>query len=156
MKRWLLLVGRLILGGIFLYAGYLKASEPWLNFAVSLNTWKVLPEDMLEPFARTLPWVEIVLGVATISGLLARWFSLAATALLTFFMGLGVWAYATGRQVDCGCFGSGGGELGPKWFAEHGVMVALGLLVTGGYFLANRAAAPEAAPVSILDAVPAD
>lgn len=147
MKRGLLIAGRVILGGIFLYAGYAKLREPWLQFAVSLDTWKILPETALEPFAKTLPWVEVVLGLATISGVLARWFSLIATALLTFFLGLGVWAYATGRQVDCGCFGSGGGQLDARWFTEHGLMVALGLGVTVGAFLIRpTSAAPQPDP----------
>jgi uncharacterized membrane protein YphA (DoxX/SURF4 family) len=158
MKRWLLLIGRLGLGGIFLYAGYVKGiQEPWLQFAVSLETWKLLPETWLEPVARTLPWVEMALGLATISGFLARWFSLILTGMLGFFVGLGAWAYATGRQVDCGCFGSGGGGLGPTWFAEHAAMLTLGLAVTIGYFMAAHKRTPafgmrpgsEAAPGAV-------
>jgi len=138
MKRWLLLIGRLVLGGIFLYAGYVKGiQEPWPNFAVSLDSWKLVPETWLEPIARTLPWVEMALGLATISGLLARWFSGILTAMLGFFLGLGVWGYATGRHPDCGCFGSGSSAgLDAKWFSEHGAMLALGLAVTIGYWMA--------------------
>jgi hypothetical protein len=40
--------------------------------------------------------------------------------------------------VDCGCFGSGGGGIDAKWFAEHAAMLALGLAVTAGEFLKAR------------------
>lgn len=148
-----LLVGRLALGGIFLYAGYVKGiQEPWPNFAASLYTWKLLPDTWLEPVARILPWIEMTLGLATISGILARWFSSILAAMLAFFLGLGVWGYATGRKPDCGCFGAGSSEggLDAKWFSEHAAMLALGLAVSIGYWMLARRRAPvfELEPVS--------
>ncbi len=140
MWRWILLIGRLGLGGIFLYAGYVKGiQQPWPNFAISVESWKLVPETWLEPIARILPWIEMTLGLATIIGVLARWFSLSLTAMLTFFLGLGIWGYATGKHPDCGCFGTGSSEgLDFKWFSEHVAMLALGVFVTAGYFLAAK------------------
>jgi uncharacterized membrane protein YphA (DoxX/SURF4 family) len=135
----LLILGRLILAGIFLYAGYEKARAPWLQFAISIESFKVVPETWLEPLARLLPWCEIALGIALLSGLLARWFSLIATLLLGLFLSVGIRAFAKGLQVDCGCFGAGtNGGIDAKWFAEHGAMVALGLAVTIGAFAIAR------------------
>ena len=139
MKRWLLIAGRLTLAGIFLYAGYEKFRAPWLQFAISVDSFKAVPDSWIEPIARTLPICEILLGVALLSSLLARWFSLIATLLLTLFLSVGIRAYAKGLQVDCGCFGAGKSEgIDAKWFAEHGAMVALALAVTVGYFLMAR------------------
>ena len=42
----LLLAGRLIVAGIFLYSGYAKLSEPWLQFVVSLESFKLLPDTV--------------------------------------------------------------------------------------------------------------
>jgi uncharacterized membrane protein YphA (DoxX/SURF4 family) len=137
-KRWLLIAGRLIIAVIFLYAGYEKVREPWLQFAVSIETFKVVPETWLEPIARILPWCEIALAIALITGIFSRWFSLIATLLLTFFLGIGIRAYAKGLTVDCGCFGAGGGGIDARWFAEHVAMLALGLAVTAGEFLRSR------------------
>lgn len=133
--RGLLIAGRLAIAGIFLYSGYSKLSEPWLQFAVSLESFKVLPENMLEPIARTMPWLEVALGAALLSGILARWFALIASLVLAVFVGAAARAYAMGLVVDCGCFGSGGAPLGPTWFAEHGAMLALAMAVTAGAFL---------------------
>jgi uncharacterized membrane protein YphA (DoxX/SURF4 family) len=144
MKRGLIIIGRLILAGIFLYAAYAKLKEPWLQFAVSIDSFKLVPENWLEPLARTLPWCELALGIALLSGILIRWSALIATLLLSTFFGAAARAYAMGLTPDCGCFGAGGGDmLGPKWFIEHGAMVLLALAVSVGGFLMARAPVPE-------------
>ena len=139
MKRWLLFAGRLTIAGIFLYAGYEKVREPWIQFAVSVDSFKAVPESWIQPIARTLPWSEIALAIALLSGIMARWFSLIATLLLGLFLSVGIRAYALGLAVDCGCFGAGhSGAIDATWFAEHVAMFALGLAVTIGYFLMAR------------------
>jgi uncharacterized membrane protein YphA (DoxX/SURF4 family) len=145
MKRGLLIAGRLIIAGIFLYAGYEKFREPWIQFAVSVAEFKAVPDSWIQPIARTLPLAEIALGIALISGILARWFSLVATLLLLLFLGVGIRAYALGLAVDCGCFGAGkSGGIDAMWFVEHGAMVALALAVTIGAFVQARGPKPFA------------
>jgi uncharacterized membrane protein YphA (DoxX/SURF4 family) len=134
MKRVFLLIGQVILAGIFIYAGYAKLREPWLQFAVSLSSFKLLPDGALEPLARFLPWAELVLGIAILSGVLLRWSALVATLVLTLFFAVLIRSYAIGLQVDCGCFGSGEAALGPMRLAEEAGMLALALAVTLGAF----------------------
>jgi len=134
--RILLTLGRVIVAGIFIYAGYAKLREPYLQFEISLESFKILPEWTLEPIARTMPWLEVALGVALLTGILARWFALIASLMLATFVGAAARAYSMGLVVDCGCFGSGSDEpLGAKWFVEHGGMLALAVAVTVGAFL---------------------
>jgi uncharacterized membrane protein YphA (DoxX/SURF4 family) len=128
VRRGLLLLGRLILAGIFLAAGYFKLREPWLQFAVSINSLKIVPDNLLEPMARTLPWFELGLGLVVLSGVWLRWSATVATLLLGAFFSVLVRSYAMGLQVDCGCFGSGE-PLGPKTLARDGAMLALSLCV---------------------------
>jgi len=142
MKRWLLIAGRLGIAVIFLYAGIAKVREPWLQFAVSIESFKIVPESWLEPIARILPWCEIALGVVLLlPGILARWVSLILTGMLAWFLFIGIRAYAKGLAVDCGCFGAGGGAIDAKWFVEHAAMLALGFAVTAGEFLKARSRA---------------
>lgn len=143
MKRWLLIAGRLGIAVIFIYAGIAKVREPWLQFAVSIESFKIVPETWLEPIARILPWCEIVLGIAVLlPGIVARWVSLILTGMLAWFLFIGIRAYAKGLAVDCGCFGAGGGAIDAKWFVEHAAMLALGLAVTAGAFLRARSLKP--------------
>jgi uncharacterized membrane protein YphA (DoxX/SURF4 family) len=143
MKRPLLkiglLAGQVALAAIFIYAGYAKLREPWVQFAVSLSTFKLLPDNSLEPLAKFLPWAELALGIAILSGILLRWSALIASLLLTLFFAVLIRSYAMGLQVDCGCFGSGESALGPLRLAEEAAMLALALAVTIAAFR-NRSA----------------
>lgn len=144
MKRWLLIIGRLILGAIFAYAAYVKLKAPWIEFAGSLAAYKLLPDDALEPLAKTLPWVELILGLGLISGLLQRWFSLAISLLLLLFFSVMVRSYAMGLQIDCGCFGPGE-ALGPKTLARDFSLLALSVAVTVASFrMRSKTPAPIA------------
>lgn len=138
--RILLILGRLALAAIFIAAGVAKLRAPWLQFAVSLSSYKLLPDNLLEPIAKTMPWCEVALGVALLSGLFARWFSLIATLLLALFLTVIVRSWAVGLEIDCGCFGPGE-AIGPMVFVRDGAMLALGIAVTTGYFLIRRAGA---------------
>ena len=141
MKRKLLIAGRLILGVIFIAAAYAKLRAPWLEFAGSLNAFEILPESALEPVARTLPWAELALGVALISGIWQKWFALIASLLLSLFFTVMVRSYLLGLKIDCGCFGPGE-ALGPKTLARDFSMLALAVVVTVSSFRMNRRHAP--------------
>ena len=143
MKRWLLVIGRLILGVIFVYAAYAKLRAPWIEFAGSLAAFQLLPDNLLEPIARTLPTFELILGLALISGIWQRWFSLLASLLLLLFFSVMVRSYAMGLQIDCGCFGPGE-ALGPKTLVRDFTMLALAAAVTIGSFRLKRG--PDAVP----------
>ena len=137
IRRVALLVGRLILAGVFIYAAYTKLRAPWLQFAVSLSSYKILGDNLLEPIARTLPWCELALGIAILSGIWLRWFALIGSLLLGFFFAVMVRSYAMGLQIDCGCFGPGE-ALGPKTMIRDGLLLALAIVVTLGAFRSRR------------------
>ena len=135
-KFWLLL-GRIALAMIFLAAGIAKLREPWLQFAVSINSFKIVPDDMLEPIARILPWFEVVVGVAVLSGIRLKWTSSLATVILGGFLALLIRSWAMGIEVDCGCFGSAE-PLGPQVILRDSLMLVLSLAVTIGAFMPSR------------------
>ena len=134
MKRALLIAGQVILAGIFIYAGYAKLREPWPQFAVSINSFQLVPLEWLEPMAKWVPWAELVLGLAVLSGILLRWSALVASLVLTLFFAVLIRSYALGIDVDCGCFGSGEAHLGPLRLAEEAAMLALAVGVSFGAF----------------------
>ena len=122
-NRWLIFALRIVLGGIFLYAGASKIGNP-LTFADSLATFKLLPPQLLNVVALSLPPFEILLGVMLISGLQGRPASLGVTVLaIVFGVALGQ-ALARGLVVDCGCFGSGQPSIGKTWwsFVRAGIL----------------------------------
>lgn len=123
-NRWFLLVLRLALGGVFLFAGTTKAINPQA-FADSIATFKMLPPQLINIVALGLPPFEILLGLMLVSGWKARAASLAVAGLsIVFGVALGQ-ALIRGLVVDCGCFGSGEPSTLKTW-ASFGRAFALG------------------------------
>jgi len=124
----LLSIGRILLGGIFLYAVFAKLNYPPGNFfsfsfanwklaveifAISVNGYQVLPDWAVTPVAYFVIGLESVLGIMLIAGLGLRWAGAASAGLLGFFFSLMLRASLLGQSIDCGCFGPGD-QLGPK------------------------------------------
>lgn len=98
---------RVALGAIFVYAAYTKLRQPWLVFAMSIDSYRLLPAWAVFDVARTLPWVELAIGVLLLAGRHMRYVAPAATVLLVVFYSAMYHAYLTGSAIDCGCFGVG-------------------------------------------------
>lgn len=103
MKRLAPLL-RLMLAGIFLYAGVFKlgASE---SFAVTLMSFLGISPDWMKTTAISLAWVEVIAGFLL---LMPRVYFLGAALILGlsfFFIGILTWALANGIVIDCNCFG---------------------------------------------------
>jgi uncharacterized membrane protein YphA (DoxX/SURF4 family) len=142
MKRGLLIAARVILGAIMIYAAYSKLRSSWLVFAGSISQYNLVPDNWLEPMAKTLPWFELGLGVFLVAGVLTRWVGLLNTLLLGTFFGVMVRSYAAGLKIDCGCFGPGE-ALGPKTLMRDGLLVALSAAVTIAAFRSGTKKRPR-------------
>lgn len=104
-NRWLLLLFRIIVGGVFAWAGVLKIVDP-LGFAQSIKNYQVVPPGLAFLIAVVLPWVEVLSGAFLISGVFNRSSALLLSLLLVGFIGLVGLALARGIDTSCGCFGS--------------------------------------------------
>jgi len=105
-NRWLILCIRLLLGGVFLYAGFLKMRDP-LAFADSIASFRILPNSIINLLALGLPPLEMSVGAMLVIGWRIRLASFAVLLLsMIFALALGQ-ALIRGLEVDCGCFGSG-------------------------------------------------
>jgi len=120
---------RLVLGGIFIYAAYTKLREPWQLFAAGIRSYEVLPMQAADLLARTLPWFELLLGVLLIVGRWLRVSTVAVSGLLLVFFTLMVRAHVKGQTIDCGCFGPGE-TISWKTLLRDGSMLAGSLVVT--------------------------
>ncbi|MGP8243928.1 MAG: MauE/DoxX family redox-associated membrane protein [Bryobacteraceae bacterium] len=130
---------RLLLGGIFIYAAWTKLHTPWELFAMSIDSYQILPLRAVEFVARTLPWFELAVGILLIAGIWLRGAAIATSLLLGVFFGLMVRAYATGQQINCGCFGPG--ELiSWKTLLRDGSLLAASLALTWMAFARRRVA----------------
>lgn len=129
MMHRIALALRLVLGAVFVYAAYTKLRQSWYLFALSIDSYQLLPEWAVLTLARTLPWLELALGVSLVAGLWLRYTSMAAAAILTVFFSVMIFSYATGKGIDCGCFGVGE-ALSAKTLARDGLLLAAALAVS--------------------------
>ncbi len=109
LPLWLDLILRLIVGATFVYASLDKIAHPG-QFAQVIFNYRMVPAPLLHPMALLMPWVEMVAGLAVITGLGRR----GGGALLTlltgvFIVAIGV-ALARGLDISCGCFDTANGH----------------------------------------------
>ena len=143
--RVLLVLGRVVLGAIFLYAAYSKLyfDGAWhlhdyhFFFAMAIDSYKMLPLSVVEWMARILPWFELLLGALLIVGIGLRWAGSITTALLLVFMGAMTRAKILGLEINCGCFGNNE-KLGTATLIRDSSLLVLALAVTIGAFLIKR------------------
>jgi uncharacterized membrane protein YphA (DoxX/SURF4 family) len=127
--RAVVLAVRVALGAVFVYAAWTKLRQPWQLFAMSIDAYKVVPYWAVLAVARTLPWVELVIGLALMAGRWLRVTSTAASLLMMMFLALMLRAYADGMQIDCGCFGLGD-PISARTLARDGSLLVGYLFLT--------------------------
>ncbi len=122
------LVSRLVLGGVFLFAGATKIPDPG-SLAASIRSYELgLPEWFVSLAAFGLPYLEVMLGLYLIAGLFTKTSAWATNALTALFLLALLQGAARGLEIDCGCFGSSAGETSNLWLAATR---DLGLLALG-------------------------
>jgi uncharacterized membrane protein YphA (DoxX/SURF4 family) len=96
---------RLTAGGIWLVAGAAKIAD-LQHFHAQVGQYHLLPHVLEAPFAYTLPFVEVLVGVYLLVGLLTRVAAGVGCVLMLAFLVAQGQAWARGLSLDCGCFGS--------------------------------------------------
>ena len=125
METRLLLVARLVLGAVFLTASVNKIADP-VSFARAVAGYRLVPGELVNFFAVTLPWVEAVCGVLLLSGQWVRSAALVVTSLvLMFILAVGI-SMGRGLDIACGCFSPGSGrQIGWRLLVEDGFYLVL-------------------------------
>ena len=96
----------LVFGGVFLYAGAVKAWQP-MGFLDDIRSFEMLPDPFAALVAMFLPWLEIFAGLAVITGCLRRGGVLVLNvSLVVFLAAIGI-SWLRGIDIRCGCFGGG-------------------------------------------------
>jgi putative oxidoreductase len=130
-NRAVLLAFRIVLGGLFVYAGAVKALAP-LDFAQDIRNYDLVGPSLSFMAAVVLPWLEILAGAFLIAGVWKRGAALIISALLVFFVALIVVTMVRGLDIDCGCFGAIDRKAGLGVILEDLAMLYLGLCVLLG------------------------
>lgn len=105
---WVGVGARLLVGGVWLVAGLIKIPQPAVNVR-AVRAYQLLPESMVPTVGYALPIVEILVGLLLLVGLLTRVGAVLSSVLLVAFVVGILSAWSRGLQIECGCFGGGGG-----------------------------------------------
>jgi putative oxidoreductase len=129
--RIVVLIARVIIGGIFVYASVHKIMDPGA-FAVSVRNYLIIPASWSHMVALTLPWVEVGAGTFLILGIQTRPSALLTTGMLAVFLAAIIRAYAIGLDIDCGCFSaaeSAAGHLGIYHIVRDSLVLCVSALI---------------------------
>lgn len=103
VNPWLELVFRVLLGAMFIYAGFSKLTEP-AAFAKIIYGYQLFPEIIINLTAIILPFVEVFTGLALITGVWPRSSAAILGGLLLMFVVAISINLIRGHEFDCGCF----------------------------------------------------
>ena len=161
-RRAIIWIGRLVLGPIFIYAGYSKAFLPnhtlwpWFflkfsiatnltNFAVQVEAFKMLPEWGVQFVAHTLPFTEIILGFLVLIGWRLRIWATLLTAIMSGFFFVVLRAYLLHMDINCGCFATPE-PINLKKVLEDAAMAGVAVLMTVLAYIEARRPHPWTSP----------
>lgn len=126
--KQLLLIFRLIVGGVFIWSGVLKVLDP-LEFAQNVANYQLVGQTLSFGIALVLPWIEILCGLFLILGLFRQASSFMISGLLVIFLILIVSSMIRGLDIECGCFGSLGRKLDFKLILTDLCLLVLSLSI---------------------------
>jgi putative oxidoreductase len=127
----------LALGAVFIYASLDKIAQPAAFARIVYHYRLIGPSALVGPvpanvLAVTLPWVEMVAGLALVTGVWRREAAGLAALLLVVFLGAVSWALLHGIDIEnCGCFSVSetGRRAGIKLVLEDIGLLAMGIAV---------------------------
>lgn len=100
---WLTIRVQLALGVFFVAASLPKIVDP-PSFAHMIYNYRIVPGALINIMALTMPWIELLSGLALILGIwkeAAR--TIVAAMLLIFIVAISI-NLARNNAIDCGCF----------------------------------------------------
>jgi len=124
---------QIVAGLIFIAAALPKIADLGA-FAGSVHNFHlepVVPIAATNLLAMTIPWVELLAGLALVGGVRPRAGAVVYTVLVAAFTIGIVAALARGLSFECGCFGkAGSAKIGITKLIENVAMLALGVVAT--------------------------
>ena len=102
---WTVRICQIAIGGVFIYAALPKIGD-LESFAGQIHNYRLLWLPLENLLAMTLPWIELVIGLALVLGIRSRSGAMLATGLMAVFMVAIAQAVARDLNIDCGCFGT--------------------------------------------------
>lgn len=106
-SKYLALVFRFYIGGIFIYASIYKISYTG-EFAESIASYQIAPYWAVNFLAVFMPWLELFCGIFLLAGIRTKSAVCIIGGMLALFSAAIALALIRGVPIGCGCFSSTG------------------------------------------------
>lgn len=126
LVKWVELLLRLGLAGIFIVAGVLKIIDP-KSLTTAIETYQLVPYEMAVLMSLFVPWLEVLAGAGLLFKKLYGGSLLILIGLLVLFTIALAQGWIRGLDVTCGCFG-GADQINQT---NYPVLVGRDLLMLG-------------------------
>lgn len=124
-------LAQIVAGVIFLAAALPKIAD-LAAFAGSVHNFHlepVVPVAATNLLGMTIPWIELVAGLALVTGVRPRAGAIVYTLLMAVFTIGVIAAMARGLSFECGCFGKAGSTtIGARKLVENFAMLFVGIV----------------------------
>ena len=131
LDRYLIVITRIILGAVFVWASFGKIMEPG-DFARSISNYHIVPFGIENIIALILPWLELLIGMGLILGIMVDGsVQISAILLIMFILMIGQ-AMLRGFNIECGCGLKEGEMIGLNKILENIVFIG------GAYIVMQR------------------
>lgn len=97
------MICRVILSLVFIFAALGKIGNPQ-EFADAVAAFRILPITWVNILAIILPWIELMVGLALLSGSQLRQAAVITILMNIVFIVAASSAMARGLNIECGCF----------------------------------------------------
>ena len=132
-RSWAGLLVRLVLAAAWAWAALAKIGDP-RRFVQVVRSYDATPEWLSKAIGYGLPTLELVLAILLLLGLITRYAAMASAVLALLFLVVLVQAAARGLDIQCGCFGRGGGPSTTTSYTLD-ILRALALLALSAYLI---------------------
>lgn len=105
----IVLIARLLIGGILIYASFNKIVDPG-GFAKAIANYHLIPFGLENIMAIILPWLELIIGLCLIIGVFIDGAAFLVIIMMIVFISAITYAILNGYNIECGC-GLKPGEL---------------------------------------------
>ena len=153
-SRYLEWVLRLVIGGVFIYAGWAKRNDgidfadgvvnDGIDFADGVASFRILPSAVIVPFMLSIVPFEIGAGAMALTGWQKRVGAVGLLIMAGMYCIALALALARGITVNCGCFGTSAVGANPWVDLGRDLLLAAGCAML--YRITTRSPAPRPAP----------
>lgn len=127
MMAWFQLLVRLVVAGLFIYAGAIKLLQPD-TFLGDIESYRMMPYSLAWLVAFYLPPLEILCGLGLLWSKTRRASASILIGLMLVFIVAIAAAWLRGLDISCGCFGSSEGDANYLWLIVRDLLIVGGLL----------------------------